>query len=86
MAEYNIQLRSDTHVWVTETIDRENLEALRTEVATFVGELLRDHANQIWKDQDWRVDVTDASGLILYYMQISACETAATMSLPAKGD
>ena len=50
-------------------------------MARFVGELLKDHSTQIWVDEDWRVDVTDDSGLILFVMHISASNTAATNSL-----
>jgi hypothetical protein len=56
----------------------ENLTDLRLDLARFVGELLKDHAELIWADQDWQVDVTDASGLILYVLHISAAETPAT--------
>lgn len=42
----------------------------RLDLAQFVGELLKDHAELIWVDKDWQVDVTDASGLILYVMHI----------------
>ena len=42
---------------------------------------MKDHAEQIWVDEDWRVDVTDERGLILYVMEISASETAATKPL-----
>jgi hypothetical protein len=52
----------------------EDLTALRVEVARFVGEMLRDHARQIWADEDWRIDVTDEKGLILYVMQIQAIQ------------
>ena len=31
-----------------------HLAALRIEVAKFVGALLKDHAEQIWADEDWR--------------------------------
>ena len=40
--------------------------------------MLRDHAGQIWVDEDWRIDVTDDKGLILYVMQIQAMRAAAT--------
>ena len=53
-------------------------------MARFVGALLKDHAEQIWADQDWRIDVTDDGGLILYVLEIAASDTAATMgTLPA---
>jgi hypothetical protein len=80
MATYQIELRTESHVAETLKVERDDLTALRVELARFVGELLKDHADQIWVDQDWRVDVTDADGLILYVMQISATDSAATMA------
>jgi hypothetical protein len=81
MARYNIQLRTESHVANALQVDRDDLTALRIELARFVGELLKDHAEQIWVDEDWRVDVTDEAGLILYVMEISASDSAATMGL-----
>ena len=78
MARYNIELRTESHVSETLSVDMEDLTALRVQVATFVGEMLRDHAGQIWVDEDWRIDVTDDKGLILYVMQIQAMRAAAT--------
>jgi hypothetical protein len=72
MAQYNIELRTESHVSETLVVEMEDLTALRVEVARFVGEMLRDHAGQIWVDEDWRMDVTDEKGLILYVMQIQA--------------
>ena len=79
MPQYSIALRTETHVRETVEIERADLTALRVELARFVGELLKDHAEQIWVDEDWRVDVMDEDGLILYAMQISATDSAATM-------
>jgi hypothetical protein len=45
----------------------------------FVGEMLRDHAAKIWADKDWRVDVTDDAGMILYALSIFATDSPATM-------
>jgi hypothetical protein len=81
MAKYNIGLRTQRRVWDTLSVEKDNLRALRIEMAQFVGELLKEHADQVWEDQDWRVDVTDDQGLILYVMHISASDTAATMPL-----
>ena len=79
MARYNIELRTITHVRETLVVEKDDLTALRVEVARFVGELLRDHAAQIWKDEDWQVETTDENGLILFTMSIFASDTAATM-------
>ena len=79
MPRYHIGLRSETHLSEHLVVERDDLTALRVELAVFVGDLLRKHADQIWEDQDWRVDVTDDSGLILYAMEISATDSAASM-------
>jgi hypothetical protein len=78
MPTYNLNVRTTSHIADTTTVKRSNLNELRLEMARFVGELLKDHAELIWKDQDWQVDVTDEAGLILYVLHVSASETAAT--------
>jgi hypothetical protein len=80
VARYYIGLRSETHLNETLEVEREDLTALRIELARFVGDLLKEHAGVIWQDQDWRVDVTDDTGLILFVMEIHATDTAATMN------
>lgn len=79
MPKYFIGLRSETHLNETLEVERDDLSALRLELARFVGDLLKEHASVIWQDQDWRVDVTDHTGLILFVMEIHATDTAATM-------
>jgi hypothetical protein len=81
VARYNIQVRTRDHVKEGLVVERDDLTGLRLELARFVSELLRDHAEQIWADEEWRIDVTDANGLILYVMEINASGTAATMRL-----
>jgi hypothetical protein len=81
MPLYHIELRTAGQVWETLDVQRDDVPALRIEMARFVGELLKDHALKVWEDQDWRVDVTDEKGLILYVMHIGATDTAATMML-----
>lgn len=77
MSQYNIELRTEKRVWETLLVESDSLQALRIEVANFVGELLKDHAAQIWVDEDWRVDGTDERGLILYVMHLSAIQAPA---------
>ena len=79
MPRFNIELRSESHVATTLEVEAADIDALRIEIAKFVGELLKDHAAQIWEDQDWRVDATDETGLILFVMHVFASSTAATM-------
>jgi hypothetical protein len=72
MPYYIINLRTRSHIADMAEVDCESTEDLRIEVARFVSELLRDHAVALWVDQDWQVDVTDHTGLILYVVHLSA--------------
>lgn len=85
MAHYNIELRTESHVSEALVVDSADLTQLRLEVASFVGDLLKEHAQQIWADEDWRVDVTDDRGLILYVMHISAIQAPAIATPSASG-
>lgn len=81
MARYKIELRTQNRVWDSLPVEAEDHTALRIEVAQFVGQVLKDHAAEIWADEDWRVDVTDDTGLILYVMHLMVTNSAATVAL-----
>lgn len=81
MPRFKIDLRTDSHIADTLAVERDDQNALRIEVAKFVGETLRDHAMQIWVDEEWRVDVTDESGLILFVLHICATNAPAAKKL-----
>ena len=78
MAFYHFEVRTPSHVMITEGAEFADGTAARVEAAKRVGSLLHDHAGQLWVDQDWQMDVTDDNGLILYVIQISALRSAAT--------
>jgi hypothetical protein len=79
MPVYHINIRTESHIATTVDVERDSLTELRLEMASFVGELLKDHAELIWADQDWQIDVTNDEGLILYVIHVSASETSATI-------
>jgi hypothetical protein len=79
VARYSINIRTESHIADSLVVEKDDVTALRLELARFVGELLKDHAELIWVDEDWQIDVTDQAGLILYVMHISAAQTPATM-------
>ncbi len=54
---------------------------LRSELATFAGQMLKDQPHRIWSDGDWRIEATDESGLILYVLVLFAAGSAATTSV-----
>ncbi|WP_446741030.1 DUF6894 family protein [Sphingomonas sp. ACRSK] len=83
MPRYFINLRTGSHVASSTEVKREDLTKLRLELAKFVGEVLKDHAEQIWSDELWQIEATDESGLILLMMHVSASGTPATRLVPA---
>jgi hypothetical protein len=72
LARFHFQVRTQSHVAFTEAADLLGLEEARTEAARRVGVLLTEHAQQIWADKDWQMDVTDGRGLILFTINVSA--------------
>lgn len=84
MPDYNINIRTASHIADTVRVTKESLTDLRLDMATFVGELLKNHAALLWEDQDWQIDVSNDTGLILYVIHISASETAATSGTIAR--
>lgn len=78
MAMYHINVRTDSHIASTTDCETQTLDDLRIELARFVGEVLKDHAGQLWVDEEWQVDVTNDEGLILYVIHLSASDTPAT--------
>ena len=80
MAFFHFEVRTPSHVLITEGSELPDSTAVRIEAAKRIGQLLHDHAGLIWVDQDWQLDVTDEAGLILYSIQVSALRTAATLT------
>jgi len=74
---YHFQVRTDTHVMLSEVVDLPNAEQARIEASRRVGALLTEHAGKIWADQHWQMDVTDNVGLILFVLHLSAMRSPA---------
>jgi len=54
-----------------------NWEAARIEAIRLAGEILRDEADYIARHEDWRIEVTDSTGLILFWMAFAMLTPAA---------
>ena len=78
MPFFNFEVRTETHVLLTEGAEFANRDAARNEAARRIGELLTDHASRLWVDETWQMDVTDERGLILYVINVAAMKTSAT--------
>jgi hypothetical protein len=75
---FHFQVRTGTHVMVTEAAEFTNSDEARIEAAKGIGLLLHDHSGKRWVDGDWQMDVTDGAGLILFVINISAMRSSAT--------
>jgi hypothetical protein len=80
LAFYNFEVRTPSHVMLTEGAEMADMRAVRLQAARRIGELLKEHAGRLWVDEEWQMDVPDNRGLILYVMQVSALKTAATLA------
>jgi len=76
---FHFQVRTGTHLTVTEFVDLSNSDEARVEAAKRVGLLLHAHAGKLWVDEDWQMDVTDDAGLILFVINIAAMKSSATL-------
>jgi hypothetical protein len=54
-----------------------DLYAARLEAVRYSGELLKAHPDAFWVQHEWRIEVTDAIGLILFAIHISAVQAPA---------
>jgi hypothetical protein len=63
---------------VTEFAELANSDEARIEAAKRIGLLLHAHAGKLWTDEDWQMDVTDGTGLILFVINVYALRSAAT--------
>ena len=79
---YHFQVRTETHVMLTQAADLKDKEEARLEAAKHIGNLLHEHAGKLWVDEDWHMDVTDDRGLILFVITVSAMQSAAVAKPP----
>jgi hypothetical protein len=81
MPFFHFQVRTPSHVLLTEGADFKGFDQARIEAARRVGDLLKKHAGQVWTDEEWQMDVTDEKGLILFVLHVAASKTPATSSV-----
>lgn len=75
---FHFQVRTESHVMLTEAAELRSTDEARQEAARRIGQLLQDHAAKLWADEEWHMDVTDNVGLILFAITVSAMKSAST--------
>jgi hypothetical protein len=54
-----------------------DIDAARRQAAQLMGQLLRDDPDMFWNGEEWRLDVTDDRGLVLFSLLFATVDAAA---------
>ena len=59
----------------TDGTELPDIYTAQDEAIRLSGEILREEAGKFWNNTDWRLEVTDASGAVLFVLRFSAHES-----------
>ena len=65
----------------TEGTELSDWQAARREAIRLAGHVLRDDADRLISDEEWRMEVTDTAGLTLFQFEFCFTEAPAVRSL-----
>lgn len=57
-----------------EGMELPTMEAARKHAARYAGELLQSSPETFWQGGEWRMDATDAAGLVLFSLMFVGCD------------
>lgn len=81
MPRYFFNIYDGSNVRDDEGTELADAEVAKVEAIRHAGTLIAENANWIRVNQDWRLDVTDEAGMILYRLGFYVGSTAATMHI-----
>jgi hypothetical protein len=81
MPRFHFNVRDGSDLPDTDGTELPDLRTARHEAVKLAGRLLLDEPETFWGGADWRVEVTDATGLILFGLDFTA--TDAPVATPA---
>ncbi len=74
---YHFNARDGVSIADEDGTELPNLYAARLEAIRYSGQLLSDHPDAFRIQSEWRIEVTDECGMILFAIHISAIEAPA---------
>jgi hypothetical protein len=77
MARYFFNVVEDGHKVDTVGADYSTPEIARMEAVRFVGQLLKDESERLWKGAEIRVEATDEWGTVLFTLLVAAVDAEA---------
>lgn len=85
MPRYHFHLRDGQYTPDTEGSELPDTRSAQREAVKLAGAMLQEHADKFWTGEDWRLEVTDGAGLVLFTLQFLAVvwPTAAADHHPA---
>ena len=81
MPRFHFNVYDGVCVLDTEGTELPDWQAARLEAIRYAGALLVDDAQHVAHGQDWRMEVTDDTGLVLFRLDFIVMASAATMDL-----
>ena len=85
MPRFHFNVYGGVCVLDTEGTELPDWQAARLEAIRYAGALLVDEAQHVARGEEWRMEVTDEVGLMLFRLDFSVMASGATMDLPAPG-
>ena len=86
MPRYHFNVYDGATVMDHDGVELHDWEEARLEAVRYSGEIFRDEARRIASGDEWRMEITDEAGLVLFRIDFSVMASAATMSLRPKLD
>ena len=81
MPRYHFNVYDGVTMLDPDGVELTSWEAARLEAIRHCGEIFKDDPKRIALGEDWRMEVTDDTGLVLFRLDFSVMETAATMKV-----
>ena len=77
MPRYHFNVVSGASLLDRDGIDLPDLRTAQTEAVRFSAQSLSDLAETFWDTEEWRLNVTDEEGLILFHLHITGMRAPA---------
>ena len=84
MPRYFFDLRDGSYIPDTDGTDLADLRTARIAAVELAGILLKEGAAKFWDGLEWRIEVKDEAGLILFVLDFSATDSPAVSGLAAR--
>ena len=79
MPQFHFNVRDGSDLPDRDGTELPDLRTARREAVKLAGRLLLDEPDTFWEGSDWRVEVTDAEGLTLFWLDFTGADAPVTI-------